>query len=196
MARRNYFLLMAGLAFCFVILNPKSYGWPFGAAKEKKSQGKASPKTESKAVPLSDNTSDAVSEESEEEEMPPIMPDLPPIPAALSQDPEIIRIRKQIQDIMKINEDLKASYAGQAAEIQRVSEQAKIHQRILQDLEVAKKQQQAARPTSEAFLNQEKIRLIQKETEKNRKFLETLQGQDLSKTVKPISMQDQESQKS
>ena len=119
-----------------------------------------------------------------------------PIPVALSQDPEIIRIRKQIQDIIKINEGLKATYASQAAEIQKVSEQAKIHQRILQDLEAARAQQQMASPSSEAYLNQEKIRLIQKETEKNRKFLDTLKNQNLSKTLKPIPMQDQETQKS
>lgn len=89
-------------------------------------------------------------------------------------DPEILKIQNQIQEIIKINEDLKNNYADQAAQIQKISEQAKIHEKILKDLEETKK---FSRPATENYLDLEKVKLIQKETEENRKFLTSIQNQ-------------------
>ncbi len=90
-------------------------------------------------------------------------------------DPDIARIQKQIQEIMKINESLKTNFSGQAAEIQKISDQAKIHGEILKDLDSSKKLAEEA--NAEQYLNQEKLRLIQEETEKNQKYLEDLNKQ-------------------
>lgn len=90
-------------------------------------------------------------------------------------DPDILRIQKQIQEIMKINESLKTNFSGQAAEIQKISDQAKIHGEILKDLDSSRKVAEEA--SSEKYLNKEKLRLIREETEKNQKFLQELNAQ-------------------
>lgn len=103
------------------------------------------------------------------------IPSIPSIPSKSlpNQEPEILRIQKQIHDIIKLNDTLKAQYSDQAAEIQKISEQAKIHQKILQDLEKTKSEMKTT--NSESMIVQEKVKLIRKETETNRKFLNTLQ---------------------
>lgn len=96
-------------------------------------------------------------------------------PRQLAQDPEIIRIQAQIREIVKINESLKANFAGQAAEIQKINDQSRIHQKILNKLDADKQSAQTANP--ENFLNREKVRLIEEQTEKNKKFIADLKNQ-------------------
>ncbi len=97
------------------------------------------------------------------------------------QDPEIVRIQAQIKEIVKINESLKANFSGQAAEIQKINDQAVIHQKILKDLDDSKKM--AAQGNAENYLNREKVRLIEEQTEKNQKFIQDLK----SKTTPSVS---------
>lgn len=216
MSRKLNCFFLTLLVLNFTFMASQAFGWPFGDKKADSSTKSAVAVQSSKA-----NQAPVQSSASNEEEVPeepgeeaPLVPELPQIPkiptgnpvkgiptkiagtegvsANLGQDPEIVKIKSQIQDIIKINESLKSNYSEQAAEIQKISEQARIHQRILKDLETAKAQQKAARAGSENFMNDEKIRLIQKETEKNQKFLDTLQSQDVSKNVRPIPMQEQQ----
>lgn len=85
-------------------------------------------------------------------------------------------VNQQIQNILRINEALKADKPQQAAEIQRISEQAHIHQQILQNLNSVKTQPPAVTPTDvDEILRQEKIRLIREQTQQNRQLLETLE---------------------
>lgn len=207
MSRRPLFLL-AFLLLSFHFCIPSVYSWPFGDKKEETPKvvtPKAVPaakKTETPRVP----ENKAVPAISELPQLPkvatvspaavPSVSVTPPVPVVVSRDVEITRIKTQIQDIIKINEGLKANYADQAAEIQKISEQARIHQRILKDLETAKVQQKAVQTTPQNFLDNEKIKLIQKETEKNQKYLETLKTSDVSKKVQPIPMQEQDAGKS
>lgn len=102
------------------------------------------------------------------------VPSSAPVGSA-SVDPDIARIQKQIQEIMKINESLKTNFSGQAAEIQKISDQAKIHGEILKDLDSGKKIAEDA--SADKYLNQEKLRLIREETEKNQKYLQELNNQ-------------------
>ena len=100
-----------------------------------------------------------------------VMPARPP-----AADTRIAEIRAQIEGIVKLNESLKARYRDQAAEIQRITEQARIHQRILSDLETARKVRTAVRPVDTTeILEQEKIKLIKQETQKNQNFLQDLE---------------------
>lgn len=102
------------------------------------------------------------------------VPSSAPVSSA-SVDPDIARIQKQIQEIMKINESLKTNFSGQAAEIQKISDQAKIHGEILKDLDSSKKIAEEA--GADKYLNKEKLRLIREETEKNQKYLQELNDQ-------------------
>ncbi|MBI3306352.1 MAG: hypothetical protein HYZ84_00895 [Candidatus Omnitrophica bacterium] len=110
------------------------------------------------------------------------VPDLPrpSIPQALkapSVDPSMNRIQKEIQEVIKLNEELKSRYKSQAAEIQRISEQARIHQKILQDMNQMPRKVPVIKPQdTEELLKQEKLRVIEQDTEASRKFIEDLKN--------------------
>ncbi len=107
----------------------------------------------------------------------------PPVPAAA---PSIDRIRQQISDIIRINEELKMRNQGQIAEIQRISDQARVHQQILASLEATPSGEKKELKSSdaEAILKQEKIRLIGDETEKNHQLMDKLKKEKDSKSKK------------
>jgi hypothetical protein len=100
-----------------------------------------------------------------------------PAKVSVLDEQEIVKLQKQIQEITQLNESLKIRYKEQASEIQRISEQAKIHQRILQDIQKINSQSQGKiRPDdAKVILQQEKIRMIEQETEKKRQFLKNLE---------------------
>ena len=116
----------------------------------------------------------------------PKVPKLAPIvpPAVPAATPSIDRIRQQISDIIRINEDLKMRNRSQIAEIQRISDQARVHQRILADLEAAPQEAKTEFRSSDvgAILKQEKIRMIGDETEKNRQRIDQLKTEEDSKS--------------
>ena len=90
-------------------------------------------------------------------------------------EPNIKKIQKQINDIIKLNENLKVRYQSQASEIQRITDQAKIHRQILENMSNLKGRKILVKPMDrDEVLRQEKVRLIQKTTEENRKYVETL----------------------
>ena len=107
--------------------------------------------------------------------------------------PNIQKIQKQINDIIKLQETLKQTQQGQLSEIQKIIDQAKIHQRILDDIKMTKASRERVTPAAtEQLLEQEKVRLIGNETEQNKKRLENLaQGGE-----KPEVKQIQKTEKS
>jgi hypothetical protein len=101
-----------------------------------------------------------------------------PVPSLPSGavDTSVVNIQNQIKEIIRINESLKANEQRHLAEIQRIMDQARVHQRILEELRAAKGTKGKAKPSeAEELLRQEKLRLIQEETEKNKKFIEGLE---------------------
>ncbi len=201
---------------------PGAFAWPFGAKSKQTNAEEPAPAAASKPSkpsrqvrvisPSADSTDESAAGNQAEDTVQSVtIPEIPKIPAipsipkvlkpsqtipkAAVQDPEVERIKKQIQDIIKINEGLKAHYADQAAEIQKIGEQAKIHQKILRDLETTRSQQKTS-TNSEAYINQEKIRLIRNETEKHQKFIDALQQKEMAKSVKPAALQDKSAQQS
>ena len=88
--------------------------------------------------------------------------------------PEISRVQNQIQKVIQLNETLKTRYHNQAGEIDRISEQARIHQRILNNLTVPPRPSLAPIDAQE-ILRQEKIRVISSETQRNQEFLQNLE---------------------
>ena len=95
--------------------------------------------------------------------------------------PDIKEIQKQIADIIRLNETLKLKNQSQIKEIQRVMEQARIHQKILSEL---KSLPNLANPReltsadSEAILEQEKLRVISQDTEKSKKLMVDLSSSE------------------
>ncbi len=83
-------------------------------------------------------------------------------------------VQSQLDSMMRVNDSLKNNYGQQAAEVQRISDQAKIHQRILTQLSTAPAQPVYSKNDSQELLRQEKIRLIREQTERNRQVLESL----------------------
>ena len=115
-----------------------------------------------------------------------------PLAKPLATDPEVVRIRQQIQDIIKINDEIKGKYNNQSAEIQRISEQAQIHQRILTDLETAKNVKRTYTPTDATeIVRQEKLRLIEDQTKRNKRTMEKIKG-NTSKTKEPSSEKEED----
>jgi len=91
-------------------------------------------------------------------------------------DPAVAEIHRQLQEILKVHETLRSQFQDQVREIQRITDQARAHQKLLKDLEVARK----IRPPQgkldvEEAVRKEKIRLIQEQTLQNRTYLENLQ---------------------
>lgn len=92
------------------------------------------------------------------------------------EESEISRVQQEIKAIIKLNDSLKQDYSDQAAQIQKITEQSKIHQKILQNLESAKQQNEEQNlALKEAFIEREKVNLIKRETKKNQAFLKDLQ---------------------
>ena len=156
------------------------------AAKEKEKQKKPSQK--------SVESSQTVEDSSEAGTIMPAIPKIPkaqpniikppsipkPLPPVTAEDS--IRVQKQIKDIIKVHEQLKLQYQEQASEIQRITEQAKIHQKILKDLEQERKKIESPVDAKE-ILRQEKIRMIIQETQKNQSYINGLnQKEKIQKT--------------
>lgn len=94
-------------------------------------------------------------------------------------DPSVVRIQQQINEIIRLNETLKARNQSQMMEIQRITDQAHIHQKLLEDLQSEPEGKAELKTSdSESILNQEKLRVISDETEKNRRYIEDLKKQE------------------
>ena len=104
------------------------------------------------------------------------VPSLVELPRTSMPPANAADINRQLQDIIKLNDSLKVNQTSNFAQLQSIQEQAKIHQQILQKLEVSK----AATPVLNSadvqeVLRQEKIRLIHEQTSRNREIVKALE---------------------
>lgn len=84
-------------------------------------------------------------------------------------------INRQLQNIIKLNENLKMSQSSKAAEIQAIQEQARIHQQLLKNLESTKSSEAVvSRNDVDEVLRQEKIRLIREQTSRSQEIIKSL----------------------
>lgn len=102
--------------------------------------------------------------------------DIPKIAPVTNMPPDaqIIDIQRQISEIIRINESLKQRYQSQAGEIQRIVEQSKIHQRILNDLEESNRKKQEDL-NADSQLKKEKVSLINEQTRKNKETIDLIE---------------------
>lgn len=97
---------------------------------------------------------------------------VPPPPRPKASVPQI---RQEIQEILDLNKKIKSLQSGRSAQLQRIQEQARIHQKILNDLEVSQKQSGKEKTFSKnALLAQEKLRIIHEETQRNAQAINEL----------------------
>jgi hypothetical protein len=109
----------------------------------------------------------------------------PPVPRA-----SVPQVRQEIQKILDLNKKIKNLQSGRALQLQRVQEQARIHQKILNDLEASQKQADGQKVSAKnALLAQEKLRIIHEETQRNVQAIEDMKEMPagtVSKTVDKV----------
>ncbi|HOW87533.1 MAG TPA: hypothetical protein PKV84_02620 [Candidatus Omnitrophota bacterium] len=99
---------------------------------------------------------------------------VPPPPKPRTSVPQI---RQEIQKILELNKKIQSVQSGRSSQLQRVQEQARIHQKILNELETSQKQVSSQKaPTKSALLAQEKLRIIHEETQRNAQMISELEG--------------------
>lgn len=97
------------------------------------------------------------------------------------------QIRQEIQRILNINKQIKNVQAGRTAQLQRIQEQGRIHQKILTEIESSQEKTQGNQTisTKNALLAQEKLRIIHEETKRNSEMVnairKTFSGKDAAK---------------
>lgn len=95
----------------------------------------------------------------------------PPIPRT-----SVAQIREEIEKILELNKKIKSVQGGRSGQLQRVQEQARIHQKILNDLETSQRSAiEQKNPTKAAVLAQEKLRIIHEETRRNAQMVSELE---------------------
>jgi predicted RNase H-like nuclease (RuvC/YqgF family) len=117
---------------------------------------------------------------------------VPPPPTPQASVPQI---RQEIQKILDLNKKIQSVQSGRSSQFRRVQEQARIHQKILNNLETSQKQISGQKvPTKNALLAQEKLRIIHEETQRNAKMIDELEGmpaqavsKSSQKTQPPVS---------
>ena len=96
----------------------------------------------------------------------------PPVPRTSAS-----QIRQEIQKILDLDKKIRSVQSGRSSQLQQVQEQARIHQKILNELETSQKQVSSQKvPTKNALLAQEKLRIIHEETQRNVQMIDELEG--------------------
>lgn len=101
--------------------------------------------------------------------LPPQIPQVPKV-----WDTSVVETQRQLEDIIRTHQILQMEQQTQLREIQRITEQARIHQKILNELKTAG-QAGGGGTTVEEAIRVQKVALIQEETRKNRLRLRRLQ---------------------
>ena len=98
------------------------------------------------------------------------------------------QIRQEIQKILDLDKKIKSLQTNRSAQLQRIQEQARIHQKILGELEASKKKTAVQKPLDkDVLLAQEKIRIIHEETQRNTKMVDDIQKKSSGASVKEIA---------
>ncbi|MFA5168163.1 MAG: hypothetical protein WC530_06510 [Candidatus Omnitrophota bacterium] len=109
----------------------------------------------------------------------------PPTPRA-----SVSQIRQEIQKIFELSKMIKNVQSKRSVQLQRVQEQARIHQKILDALEASQKQTGGQKTSAKsALLAQEKLRIIHEETRRNAQAIEKLKeapAETASKTAEKV----------
>lgn len=93
-------------------------------------------------------------------------------------DPAVAEIRRQLEEIIQIHKTLQQVHQGQLREIQRITDQARAHQKLLNQLAPVRASNQVVKSSNlEEIIRMEKIRQIQVQAQQNRAALEELKAE-------------------
>lgn len=95
-----------------------------------------------------------------------------PSPVTPSQNVE--KIQKQLEDVVRVNQLLQEDYLKRMEKMRQVSEQARIHQKILDGI---RNQTPEEASIVQKAIRQEKIRLIAEQARKNQELLNSLRSE-------------------
>ena len=99
----------------------------------------------------------------------------PAASVSTSSDSAAASIQRDLEGILRIHRALETQHRDQILEIQRITEQARIHQQILRNLEIAQRAQKVQQAASiDEAVRRQKLLLIREKTRQNRAFLEGL----------------------
>jgi hypothetical protein len=119
------------------------------------------------------------------------------VPAPPASRVSVPQVRQEIQRIFELNKQIKTVQGGRAGQLRRVQEQARIHQRVLDKIEAASgggaEPAASKTPGKEKLLNQEKLRIIHEETQRNTALLEAVGTENATTTPEPVSESKQRS---
>jgi hypothetical protein len=104
------------------------------------------------------------------------------------RDPSVTEIQKELQTIVKLHRSLQQQHREQIVEIQRITEQAQAHQKLLKNLaDMRKTVAPADVPAMDEALRIEKIRLIQEQARQNRVTLEKIREEAIQQKQESLS---------
>lgn len=113
--------------------------------------------------------------------------------AALPQipDPAVAEVHRQLNDIIQLHKTLQLQTRYKVREIQKITDQAEAHRKLLAELEAVRAVQRPVKTQSlEDIIRTEKIRQIQLQTVKNRQLLEEVRAQSeqikITETVRMV----------
>ncbi len=107
-------------------------------------------------------------------------------------DPAVAEVYRDLQNIIDLHKTLQVQHQTQIAEIQKITDQARAHQKILQTLDAVKRVPPSRkRGGVEEMIREEKIRQIQRQTEKNRAALEGIRTQGTVETLKVAAREEE-----
>ncbi|MBI4970975.1 MAG: hypothetical protein HZC17_03950 [Candidatus Omnitrophica bacterium] len=92
---------------------------------------------------------------------------------SLATPQNIDNVNKQLTEVIAANQKLQEDYMRRIEKMREISNQAKIHQRILEKI---KKQTPSESSAVQQAIQQEKIRLIAEQARKNQELLKTLRS--------------------
>lgn len=99
-----------------------------------------------------------------------------PPPPAVDLPPQVTQIRQEVQRVLQLNAQIKNLQGSQVVQVQRIQEQARMHQRILNKIETTPTVFSTGKGAEkEVLLAQEKLRIINNETQRNQAILRDLQ---------------------
>jgi len=104
----------------------------------------------------------------------PAKPTAPAVSVPRYPDPSIIEIQKQLQDIIKVHQDLEKQRNQDLAEIQKILEQSRMHQQLLSDLNRDQTAAGKAKSEMDEIIRRQKIQIIEEQALKNKSELEKL----------------------
>ena len=102
------------------------------------------------------------------------------VPAAppRTPPPQTQQIRQEIQSILALNQKIKNIQGDRVQQLQRIQEQARLHQKVLDQIDAESAESERAATAKEALLAQEKLRIIHDEAKRSQELLSAVANEE------------------